>query len=138
MIGVQDVEYRQCAFKNRIWLILQLGCLEHHVEEVAFVAQIIIWIRILHPNAVPKCECCNRRHLRYQTMDLFPPALFVEDVFCIRIESRKRTKRRFEHAHRMCVVVKPIDYFLNTLVDERMVGNILGPLTKLWLSRQLT
>src|SRR6187431_1567029 len=37
----------------------------------------------------------------------------------------------------MRVVVKTVDYFLDTLVDERVVGDVFGPLAQLWLGWQL-
>src|SRR6185503_15161917 len=87
MIRVQDIEHAQGAFKNRIWLILQLRCLEHHVEKIALVSQIVVGIRILHPDTMAKSKRCNRWYLCNQTMDLFSPTLGVKDVFSIRIES---------------------------------------------------
>ncbi len=130
VIGVQDIEHRQRAFKHRVWLILQLRRLEHHVEEVAFVTQIVIGIRILHPDAMTKSKRRNRRHFGDQPMDLFPPAFLVKDIFGVRIESRKRAERRLKHAHRMRVVVKAVDYLLDVLIDERVIGDVPGPLAQ--------
>src|SRR6185369_8589117 len=112
--------------------------LEHHVEEIAFVTQIVIGIRVLHADAMSKSESRNRRHLRDQTIDLFTTKLDVEDVFRVRIKSRERAESRFKHAHRMGVIVKTIDDFLDVFVDECVVSDVFGPAFELSSRRQLT
>ena len=44
VIGVKYVKHCQRSFEHRVRLILQLGRLEHHVEEVAFVTQVVVGI----------------------------------------------------------------------------------------------
>src|SRR5262249_14145859 len=132
------VKHRQRLFEHRIRFVLQLRRLEHHVEEVALVTQIVIRIRILHPDAMSKSERSNRRHFRDETIDLFTAELDVEDVFRVRIKSRERAESRFKHAHRMSVVVKSVDDLLDALVDEGVIGNVFGPTLELSRRRQLT
>ena len=67
----------------------------------------------------------DRRDLRDQPVDLFLPALHVEDVLRVRIKSRKRAERRFKHSHRMGVVVKTVDDLLDAFVDEGVVGDVV-------------
>src|SRR5690349_21704587 len=85
-----------------------------------------------------KSERRNRRHFRDQPVDLFTTKLDVEDLFCIRIESRERTERRFKHAHRMSVVVETIDYLLDALIDEGVIGDVFGPALELCSCREFT
>src|SRR6185369_4858904 len=99
VIGMQDIENRQRTFKHRIWFVLQLRRLEHHVEEISFVTQIVIRIRILHTNTVAKRESSNGGYLGNQTIDLLPTTLFIKNIFSVRIESRQSAERRFKHSH---------------------------------------
>ena len=48
VVGVKNEEYCQRALQHRIGLIRQLRRLEHHIEEVAFIAQIVVRIPVLH------------------------------------------------------------------------------------------
>src|ERR1043166_4857072 len=137
VIGVQDVKHSQRSFKHRVRLVLQFGGLEHHVEEVAFVTQIVIGVRILHTDPVTKRERRNRRNFRDQSIDLFPATLDIENLFRVRIKSRQRAESGFEHAHRVRVVVKTVDHLLDTFVDESVVGDVSGPFGKLCGCREL-
>ena len=62
------------VLEHTIRFVLQLGHLEHHVEEVAGVAQIVVGIVVRHPDAVPIRERGKRRHLGYQPVDLMAGA----------------------------------------------------------------
>src|SRR5262245_23083885 len=84
-----------------------------------------------------KSESSNRRHLRDQAINLFAAKLDIEDVFRVRIKSRERSESRFKHPHRMGVVVKTVDDFLDILVDERVVSDVRGPSLELGGGRQL-
>src|SRR5687768_3268723 len=86
MISVQDIENRQSPFENRVGLVLQLCRLEHHVEEIALIAQIVIGICVLHSDPVSKSESSNRRDLCDQAINLFPTTILIEDIFGVWIK----------------------------------------------------
>ena len=91
VIGVQNEEHVQRALEHRIRLVLQLRRLEHHVQEIAFIAQVVVRIGILHPDPVPICEGRNRRHLGDQPVDLFLPAVGRQK--CLSHRDRKSKAR---------------------------------------------
>ena len=58
----------------------------------------------------------------------------IVDLLGLRVERAERRQRRDEHAHRVGVVVEPIDEPLaHVLVDERVVGDLVGPRGELLL-----
>jgi len=137
MVGVQDEQDSERPLEYRVWLILKFRSLEHHVQEVAFVAEIVIRIGILHADAVTVSEGGDGRHFRNQPVDLFLPTFLVKNVFGIRIKGRQRAERSFKHAHRMRVVVKAVDYFFDALINERVIGDVTCPVRQLRPIRQL-
>src|SRR5215510_9503096 len=81
VIGMNNEEHRERALKRRIWLILELRRLEHHVQEVAFIGEIVIGISVLHANSVTVSKCSNGRDFCYQSKDLFRTTFFIKNVF---------------------------------------------------------
>ena len=90
VIGVEDEQHAQCALEHGIWLVLQFRRLEHHVQEIAFIAQVVVRIGVLHPDPVTIRECCNCRHLGDQPVDLLPTLLVIKNVLRIGIEGPQR------------------------------------------------
>ena len=70
-------------------------------------------------------------HLADQPPRLLAARFGVEDFFRIGIKSRERGNRRNHHAHRVGVIVKAIEKLLDALVDERVVGDVVGPVLEL-------
>ena len=70
MVGVQDEQQIECLLHDRIGLVLPLGHLEHHVEEVPREAQLVVGIGVGDPPAVPVGEGRHGRHLGDQPMRL--------------------------------------------------------------------
>ena len=127
VIGVQDEQNVERVFENSIGFVLHLGHLEHHVEKVAGITQIVVGIIVRHPDAVPISEPRERRHLGDKPVDLVSPRFGVEDIFCVFVKSRKSANRSDQHSHRMSVVVKAIDELFDLLVDERVMGYVPRP-----------
>src|SRR5688500_6787780 len=122
--------------EHRVWLVLQLGGLKHHVEKIAFVSEIVIGIGVLHSDPVPKSKSRNGRHFSNQAMNLFTPALNLKDILGVRIESRKCSQRCFKHAHRVRVVVEAIDYLLDALINKSVMRYVPGPFAQLSFVRK--
>src|SRR5258705_2940037 len=133
VIGMEDIKHSQSALEHRIRLILQLGSLEHHVEEVPLVSQIIVRIGILHPYAMTKSKGGYSGHFSNQPINLFPATFDIEDLFRVWIKRRERSQRGFKHTHWLCVVMQTIDYFFYIFIYESVIGDVLCPLFQLRL-----
>ena len=70
----------------------------------------------------------QRRRLGDQPQDLLVARLGVVDVLGLGVEGAEGGERRDEHPHRVGVVVEAVDEPLaHVLVDERVVGDLVGP-----------
>src|ERR1700722_13615201 len=111
MIGVQDEKNFKSALKRRIGAIFELGRAEQHVQKIPAVAQFIVWIYEWHSQAVPVGEGCERGHLSDQAIGLLAARFGIEDVLGVRVEGRKGGDGRYQHAHRMSIVVETVEKF---------------------------
>ena len=84
VIGVQDEQHVERPLERRVRLVLQLGHLEQHVQEVAGEAQVVVGIDVRAADAVAVGIGGNRRHLRDQPVDLLLARLLVEDLLAVR------------------------------------------------------
>ena len=137
VVGVQDPEDVEGALEPRVGLVLHLGHLEHHREEVAGVGQVVVRIDVREPEVVPVGEGGERRHLRDQPHRRHVALDLVVDLLRVRIEGGERADRREQHPHRVGVVAEALDELLDVLVDEGVVGDLEDPLVELLLGRQL-
>ena len=137
VVGVQDEEDVESAFERGIRAVFQLGGAEQHVQKIAGVAQIVIGIHERHAQAVPVGERGERRHLADQAIGLLAARFGIEDVLRVGIESGERGDGGNQHAHRMGVVVKAVEKFLDALVNERVVRDVVVPIAQLRLRGQL-
>src|SRR5688572_18272001 len=87
VVRVQYEQNIKRAFKHGVRLILKLRSLKHHVQKIAFVAEVVIRIGILHSDAMAVSERGNGWHFGDQPMYLFAPAVHVKNIFGVRIES---------------------------------------------------
>src|SRR5207244_6511269 len=75
----------------RVRLVLELGHLVEHVQEVAGVAQVVVRIDVRLPHVVAEREGGERRHLRDQSDDLHVADVLVLDP------DRKSTRLNSSH-----------------------------------------
>jgi len=134
---VEDEEDVERSLDARVRLVLQLGDLEQHAEEVAGVGEIVVGIHVRHPAVVPVGERGERRHLRDQADDLRVARLRVLDLARLGIERRERADRGEQHPHRVGVVAEALDELLHVLVHERVGRDLVVPGLELRLRRQL-
>ena len=66
VVGVQDPEHVEGPLQPRVGLVLDLGHLEHHREEVAGVGEVVVRIDVGQPEVVAVGEGGQRGHLRDQ------------------------------------------------------------------------
>ena len=127
VIGVQDEEHVERALQRRIRLVLQLRRLEHHVQEVAGIRQLVVGIDVRHPDHVAIAEAGDGDHLGDEPFDLLLPHVLVEDVLGLGIERAERADHGDEHAHRMGVVAERVEDAFEVLVDEGVVRDRVRP-----------
>ena len=137
MIGVQDEQHVERTRQHRIGLVLQLGHLEQHVQEVAGEAQIVVGIDVGPADAVAERPRGNARHLRDRAVHLLQPRLLVEDILGVRIEPGHRADDAEEDGHRVRVVLEPLHQLLDVLVKHGVERDLAGPGLLLLRGRQL-
>ena len=77
VIRVQDEQDVERALEHRMRMVLELGQLEQHVQEVAREAQIVVRVDVRQAHAVPERVGRDARHLRDQPADLQPARLLL-------------------------------------------------------------
>ena len=131
MVGVEDEEHVQRPLQPRVGLVLELGHLVHHREEVAGVFEVVVGVDVGLAHVVPEGERRERRHLREQPDDLDLADLGVVDVVGVGVEGGQRAHRGDQHAHRVGVVAEALHEVLDVLVHERVHGDFAHPLVEL-------
>ena len=137
VIGVEDEEDVERALQPGVRLVLELGHLVEHRQEVAGVAQVVVRIDVRLPRVVAEREGGQRRHLGDQADDLDVAARRVLDPRGVGIERGEGADRRQQHAHGVGVVAEPLHEVLDVLVHERVDRDLVRPLVELLLVRQL-
>ena len=137
VVGVQDPEHVERLLEPRVRLVLDLGHLEHHREEVAGVGQVVVRIDVGQPEVVAVGERGQRRHLGDQAHGGHVPLLLVVDVLGVGVEGRQGAGGGEQHPHRVGVVAEALDELLDVLVDEGVVGDLEDPLVELLAGGQL-
>ena len=138
VVGVKDEQHVERMFQPRIGLILELGHLVDHREEVARIGEVVVRIHVGHAPVVPVGEGRQRRHLRDQPDDLHVAALLVLDRARLGIEGRQRANRGQQHSHRVGVVAEALHELLDVLVHEGVDRDLVHPLIELLLVWQVT
>ncbi len=137
MVGVQDPEHVERPLEPRVRLVLHLGHLEHHREEVARVGQVVVRIDVGQPEVVAVGERGERGHLRDRAHGRHVALHVVLDVLGRRVEGRERAHGGQQHPHRVGVVAEALHELLDVLVDVGVVGDLVDPGVELVLGRQL-
>ena len=131
VIGVQDEEHVERALENGVRLVLQLGHLEQHVQEVAGEAQVVVGIHVVAPDAVAIRVASDARDLRNEPQALAVARLLIEHELRVAIERRERADGADEDAHRMGVVLEPFHQLLDVFVQQRVLRNRVVPVLQL-------
>ena len=134
---MQNEKNVERAFERPVRRILGVRHLEHHVQKVAGIAQIVIGIDITQAAIVPISVRGDRRHFCDEAFDLCQPLVGVIDLVSVGIKRRQRSDSADEHSHRMRVVAKRLHQRLYIFVDKGVMRNVVGPRRQLFLVRQL-
>jgi hypothetical protein len=118
-------------------LVLQLGHLVEHPEQVAGVVEVVVGIHVGHPHVVAVGERRERRHLGDQPDHLDRTVVGIVDLVRVGIEGRQRADRAEQHAHRVGVVAEPLHERFDVLVHEGVDRDQVRPLLELRGGRQL-
>ena len=137
MVGVQDEQHVQRPLQAGIGLVLELGHLVHHPEEVARVVEVVVGVHVGLAHVVAERERRQRRHLRQQPDDLHRADALLVDLVGVRVERRQRAHGGHEHAHRVGVVAEALHEVLDVLVHERVDRDLVHPARQLRLRREL-
>ena len=135
MVGVQDEQHVQGVLEHRVRVVLELGHLPHHVEEVARVGQVVVGIVVRKALRVPVREGRERRHLGDEPHDLLVLAGPVVDRLGLGVEGGQRRQGADQDAHRVSVVVEAVDELLDVLVHVGVIGDLAGPRRRLSVVR---
>jgi hypothetical protein len=108
------------ARQHRVRLVLQLGHLEQHVQEVAGEAEVVVGIDVGAADAVAVGPGGDARHLGDQPSGLTQPRRLLEDVLRVRVEAGHRADGAEEDRHRVRVVLEALHQLLDVLVEHRV------------------
>ncbi len=136
VVGVQDEQHVERALEARIGLVLELGHLVHHPEEVARVLEVVVGVDVRLAHVVAERERRERGHLREQPDDLDRAHALLVDLVGVRVERRQRADGGDEHAHRVGVVAEALHEVLDVLVHERVDRDLVDPAAQLGLVGQ--
>src|SRR5882724_9024385 len=135
---MQDEKNVESTLESRVGPVLWLGGAKKHVQEIARVAEVVVRINEGHSQRVTVRECRNRRHLADKAISLLLARFNAEDVFRVVIEGGKSRDRGHHHAHRMSIVMKAVQKFLDAFVDEGVMRDVVGPVLELRGGGQFT
>ena len=110
---------------------------EQHVQKISRIAQLVVGINERHPQRMAIRKRRDRRHFSDQAIRLFLARFLAEDIFRVVIVGRERRNRRNQHAHRMGIVMKAVEKFLDAFMNERVMRDVVGPILQLLRVRQL-
>ena len=127
VVSVEDEEDVESVFESGIRAIPRFGGAKQHVQEIAGIAQIVVGIDERHTERVAVGEGRDRGHFADQAIGLFLARLGAEDVFGVVIVRRECGDGGDQHAHGMGVVMEAVEKFLDALVNECVVGDVIGP-----------
>ena len=83
---MQNEKHVERAFERRVRGVLGVGHLEHHVQEVAGIAQVVIGIDITQAKIVAVSVRGDCRHLGDEAFDLRQPIVGVTGLVSVGIK----------------------------------------------------
>src|SRR6266481_7822314 len=136
MVRMKNKQNVQRALQCRVRPVSWLRGAKKHVQKIARIAEFIVRIDERHAEGMAVRERRNRRNFSDEAVGLLSARLSAEDIFRVVIESGKSSDRRDHHAHWMGVVMKTVQKFLDSFMDERVVRDVVGPIFQLRGRRQ--
>ena len=138
VVSVEDEQDVERPHDGRVGLVLVLGDLEHHRQEVVRERQVVLGEHVGHTDREAVAGSSEGRQLGDQASDLQHAVRWVFDVLRLGVEGRHRSQARDEHAHRVRIEVEAVDEAAaEVLVRVRVVGDVVDPLVVLATVGQL-
>ncbi len=138
VVGVQDEECVEGLGEDRVRLVVRLGHLPHHRQEVLGVGQLVVGVDERHSDARPVGHGSDGRALGNESVDLLVAVDRIVDVLCLRVEGRQCGDTGDEHAHGVSIVMEALhEAATHVLVDVGVVRDVVGPGVELVLLGQL-
>ena len=128
MVRVEHEDAIQRPFNHGIHHILFTWCGEHHVHEVAGIAQVVLWIHVGLPRTVFVGHGHQRRHFGNQTDRRNLAVLRVVDVSTVMVEGRQCPHQAGHDGHGVGIAAETAQEELHLFVDHGVVGHSLGEL----------
>ena len=116
VVGVQYEEHVERLLQAWIWLVLGLGHLEEHGQEVARVGEVVVGVDVGQPEAVAVGERGEGRHLGDQSHRRNVALVLIVDIRGFRVERREGADGSLQHPHRVRVVAEAVHEVLDVLV----------------------
>jgi hypothetical protein len=117
VVRVQREEDVERLLDRGVRPVLRLGHLEHHVQEVAGVAEVVVRVDDRQAAAMTVRIGGERRDLRDEA-PIWMRRLVVTDVLRLRVERREGADGREQDAHRVRVVAEAVDELPHVLVNH--------------------
>ena len=113
VVGVEDEQHLERPLERRVRRVLRLGHPEHHREEVADVAEVVVRIDVRQPAAVP-VRPRRRSSAPWRSAGRSVASRISGSSTCLASgrTSTARPQRADEHSHRMRVVAEASINFL--------------------------
>ncbi|EWS64905.1 hypothetical protein Y695_01844 [Hydrogenophaga sp. T4] len=138
MVGVQDEDAVECAFEHRVDFVLLARGAEHHAQEVARVAQVVLRVHVGLAHAVLVGHGHQGGHLGDQADGRDVAVLRVVDVGAVVVEGRQTTHQAGQHGHGVGIAAEATQEELHLLVDHGVVDHELVEVAALLVVRQIT
>src|SRR5690348_5364230 len=119
-------------FKRGIGPVFQFRGLEEHIQEIARIGELVIGVGIGHSETVAIGEGGKSRHFADETIGLLAPGVRVEDMTSVGVKSGERGNRGNQHAHGVGVIMKAVEEFLDALMNEGVMGDVVTPFLELF------
>src|SRR5918994_3467965 len=133
VVGVQDEEHVERLLQARVRLVLGLGHLEEHGQEVARIREVVVGVDVRQPEAVTVGKRGKGRHLGDKTHRRNVALVLIVDIFGLGVEGGEGADGSLQHPHRVRVVTEAVHEVLDVLVDVGVMGDLIGPLIELVL-----
>ena len=136
VIRVQNEQDVQRLLRQRIHHIVLTGCGEHHVQQIAGVAETVAWIHHRFADVVLVAGSGDGRRLGDQAMSADLAVMRIHHIHRIMIEGGQGADHSHHHRHRMRIVVEALEETQQRIIDHRVMNDNVAEVLQLLRRRQ--
>jgi hypothetical protein len=125
MVGVEHENTIQRPLDHGVDHVFLAGCREHHVQEIACVAQVVLGVHVRLSHAVLVRHGHQGRHLGDQTDRRDFTVFRVVDVGAVVVEGRQGAHQTGHDGHRMGIATEATQEELHLLVHHGVIAHAL-------------